>query len=85
MVWGEAMSIAVNDVENAALELDPERRARLALRLIDSLDSSKRLSKEEIERLWLEEAEERLRQLESGEVQAVPSDRVFADARKHLK
>jgi hypothetical protein len=79
------MSIAVNDVENAALELDPERRARLALRLIDSLDSSQRLSKDEIERLWLEEAEERLRQLESGEAQAVSADRVFADARKHLK
>ena len=79
------MSTVVNDIENAALELDPEHRARLALRLIDSLDSNQRLSKEEIERLWLEEAEERLRQLESGEVQAVPANKVFADARKRLR
>ncbi len=79
------MSTAVNDIENAALELDPEHRARLALRLIDSLDSNQRLSKDEIERLWLVEAEERLRQLESGEVQAVPANEVFAEARNSLK
>ena len=79
------MSTAVNDVEAAALELDPERRARLAVRLIDSLDANQRLSKEEIERLWLQEAEERLRQLENGEAQPVPADQVFAEAREHLK
>ena len=79
------MSTAVSDVETAALELDPEHRARLAVRLIDSLDGNQHLTKEEVERLWMQEAEERLNQLETGEVQSIPADRVFADARTHLK
>jgi hypothetical protein len=85
MEAGDAMSTAVNDIESAALDLEPERRARLAVRLIDSLDANQRLSKDEIERIWLQEAEERLRQLESGETQPIPADQVFAEARKHLK
>ena len=85
MDTGEVMSTAVKNVESAALELDPEHRARLAVRLIDSLDRNQELSKDEVERLWMQEAEERLRQLESGEVQPIPADHVFADARKHLK
>jgi hypothetical protein len=85
MGWGVAMSSVINDIESAALDLDPEHRARLAVRLIESLDSSKTLSPEEIELLWMHEAEERLRQLETGAAEPLSSEQVFAEARRHLK
>jgi hypothetical protein len=78
------MSTVVIDVESAALELAPERRARLVVRLLESLDTEPSLSREEVERLWLQEAEERLRQLERGEAAPVPAEQVFARARKNL-
>ena len=79
------MNTAANDIATAALDLDPEHRARLAVQLIESLDKDVSLTEEEIERLWMEEAHERLRQLEHGEVQAIPADQVFAEARNRLK
>ena len=79
------MSTTIKDVESVALQLAPELRARLAVKLIESLERSQGLSSEQIERLWLEEAEERLRQLESGEVEPIPAQRVFENARDALK
>jgi hypothetical protein len=74
-----------SDIEAAALELDPHRRAQLALRLIESLDRDEHLSQDEVEQLWLEEAEERLRLMESGESESIPAEQVFEDARRSLK
>ncbi|HMB54565.1 MAG TPA: addiction module protein [Thermoanaerobaculia bacterium] len=67
------------DLETAALRLEPTRRARLALRLIESLDAAARekLDEEEIERLWLREAQERMRQIDAGEVELIPADEVL--------
>jgi hypothetical protein len=73
------------DVEAAALELEPTRRARLALRLIESLDHDERLSPEEVERLWLKEGEERLRLMESGETESIPAQKAHEEARSRLK
>ena len=74
-----------SDIEAAALDLEPNRRARLALRLIESLDRDEGLSQEEVEQLWLEEAEERLRLMESGESEPIPAEQVFEDVRRSLK
>ena len=46
----------IEDLEVAALRLDPKSRARLAERLLESLES---LSPEENARIWAEEAQRR--------------------------
>ncbi len=69
------------DLESEALRLPPEQRARLAERLISSLESE---PDARVEELWLAEAERRLDDLESGRVQGVPADEVIADARSKL-
>ena len=69
------------DLEAAALRLDPKGRARLAGRLLDSLDS---LSSEENDRIWAEEAQRRENALESGELSSRSADDVFRDARARI-
>ena len=48
--------MSIDELEAEALKLGPQARARLAERLLDSLES---LSPEENEQMWLEEAERR--------------------------
>ena len=48
--------MSIEDIEAEALKLDPRARARLAEKLLESLET---LSDEENERLWAEEAERR--------------------------
>jgi putative addiction module component (TIGR02574 family) len=69
-------------LEAKALKLPPEQRARLAERLISSLDQA---SDPESEQLWVQEAERRLEELESGRVEAVPAERVIENARSSLR
>ena len=69
------------DLEAAAQRLDPKGRARLAGRLLDSLDS---LSSEENDRIWAEEAQRRENALESGELSSRSADDVFRDARARI-
>ena len=78
-VYGSAMSI--EDLEAAALSLDPKDRAHLARRLLVSLES---LSSEENEHIWAEEAERRDKALDSGSLASRPSEAVFRDARARL-
>ncbi|MFP3940979.1 MAG: addiction module protein [Acidobacteriota bacterium] len=56
-----------------ALGLEVRERAKLAERLLDSLDG---LSEDEIEALWAEEAERRLQDLRGGRVRGVSAERV---------
>ncbi len=65
------------ELEREALNLDVKKRARLAQRLLASLD---RLSPAEAEALWAEEAERRLAAYDRGELAAVPSEEVLAEA-----
>lgn len=69
------------EVETEALKLSPEDRARIARRLLDSL---KVLSETEIETLWLDEAERREQELDSGAARAIPADEVMREARARL-
>jgi hypothetical protein len=50
------MGHSLSEVEKDALRLSPEDRARLAVRLISSLEESAE-SPEEIEKLWMAKAE----------------------------
>ena len=68
------MSDPARDVESKALKLPARARARLAVRLIDSLDPE---IDPDCEALWLKEAERRLRELQSGAVAGIPAKEVL--------
>ncbi len=63
-----------------ALLLPDKERARMAERLISSLDPPAETSAE-IERAWQDEIERRLSQIDSGEVQCVPWEQVRDELR----
>ncbi len=69
-------------LEKHALQLPAADRAKLAHKLLESLDT---LSDAEREQLWLAEAGRRAAQIDSGEVQLVPGQEVARKARALLK
>jgi len=69
-------------VTQQALDLDLKDRARLAERLLESLDG---VSEEEIQELWLDEAERRIKEYRAGRMEAVVSDQVFREAEDLLR
>lgn len=70
------MASLVDELEALALKLSPEERADLADRLWISV-----ASKEEVETAWAEEIERRVRELEAGEVETIPHEKVIAELR----
>jgi putative addiction module component (TIGR02574 family) len=77
------MAQSLADIEDDALKLSEEDRARLAVRLLASLEEEVE-SPEEIEKLWLAEAERRFQELRDGVVQGVPARDVFVQLRAKL-
>ena len=78
------MAHSLAQIEGEALGLGAEDRARLALRLLTSLEEQAAESPEEIEKLWIAEAERRFQELRDGVVQGIPAGEVFAELRKKL-
>ena len=72
--------MSVQELEAALLKLPNQERARLAEVLINSLDEEN-----EIAQAWTDEAERRLGELRSGEVQGVPAEEVFARIRARIQ
>jgi putative addiction module component (TIGR02574 family) len=77
------MAHSLAEIEDDALSLSEEDRARLAVRLLTSLEEEVE-SPEEIEKLWLAEAERRFQELRDGVVQGVPARDVFVQLRAKL-
>ncbi len=73
--------MGIEELETEVLKLDPRTRARLAERLLQSLET---LSDTENEKLWADEAARRLEELETGTVAARPVDEVLRNARTQL-
>lgn len=71
----------LEDLEAAVLQLEPQSRARLAERLLESLDN---LTPEENARIWAEEATRRDEALSAGTLTSRAADQVFRDARARL-
>lgn len=59
-----------------ALSLSPEERVELIEKLAASLDSA---SREKIDQLWADEAEDRLNAYDEGKIKAVPAKEVFGN------
>ncbi len=74
--------MSIDDLEAEVLKLDPQARARLAKRLLESLET---LSDEENERLWAEEADRRDVDWDSGPGAGRPAGDVLRDAQAKLK
>ena len=74
------MPQSLPEIEKNALQLSAEDRARLAVRLLSSLEETTE-SPEEIEKLWIAEAERRFQELRDGVVQGIPAQDVFAELR----
>ena len=76
------MTMTIEQLESEALNLPVASRARLVQRLLASLE---RVSTQENERLWAEEAERRYQELLKNPAQARDAETVFADIRASLK
>ena len=74
------MAHSLPEIEKDALRLPAEDRARLAVRLLSSLEKTTE-SPEEIEKLWIAEGERRFQELRDRVVQGIPAREVFAELR----
>ena len=61
----------IGALEKEVLALPLEDRARLAERLLESLDNP---SEQETEQLWLDEAERRVEEIDEGKVKLISSE-----------
>jgi putative addiction module component (TIGR02574 family) len=73
----EVAGVTIDELMREALALDPQGRAHLAHRLLDSLDE---LTEAELEQLWLAEAARRDAAIDAG-APTFPADEVLARAR----
>jgi hypothetical protein len=74
--------MSIDELEAEALKLDPKARAKLAGKLLESLEN---LSDAENAQLWSEEAGRRAAQLHRDPTAGRPADEVFRDAHSDLK
>jgi putative addiction module component (TIGR02574 family) len=79
---GNRMSTALKKIEDDALKLSARSRARLAERLIMSLEGA---VEPLAEQAWLDEIERRSVELKSGKVTGTPAGKVFKKARAALR
>lgn len=72
----------IQELEAEALKLDPKARARLAGKLLSSLEE---LSEEEVTQLWAEEAQRRDAQMDADPDSELPAEDVLRDAWSSFK
>ena len=76
------MTAAAIRLAEQVLSLPCEDRIYLVDKLLQSLNAP---TQEDIERLWAEEAERRIDELDSGKVKPIPGEQVFTEIRKRLR
>jgi hypothetical protein len=69
------------DLIKEALKLDARERASMAGQLLESLDD---LSADEVDRLWLDEAQRRDVSVHEGKLSSVPAPQVIAELKAVL-
>ena len=74
--------MSIKELEAEALKLDPKSRARLAGKLLQSLEN---LSEEENARLWAEEAHRRVVEMDTQPDSGASAKEVFREALSKLK
>jgi len=68
-------------LEEQAAQLPHRERARLALRLLESLDPGQ---DEDVDELWLDEAQRRLREYDRGATQARDAEEAISEIERQL-
>ena len=76
------MPVISKKVFDEALSLPAEARMSLVEKLLSSLNLPTR---PEIDRLWAEEAERRIAQIDKREIRLVPGKKVFSNIRKKYR
>jgi putative addiction module component (TIGR02574 family) len=76
---------SLNRLEEQALQLSVRDRARLAHRLLESLDEGAAEDPVEVERAWKKEIERRVADFDAGGNELVPSEDVLREARAKLR
>ncbi len=76
------MTAIANKVFDEALSLPSDERVSLVEKLLTSLNLP---IQAEIDRLWVEEAERRVSQIERGDVELISGDEVFAKIRRKYR
>ena len=76
------MASPARQIESKAMKLSPRERARLAERLISSLDDE---ADEDAEAVWIREGERRLDELGVGKVKGRPAAAVLRRARAAMR
>ena len=71
----------IEDLEATVLQLDPKARARLATKLLRSLEE---FSDEELVQVWAEEAQRRDAEMEADPNAEIPAEQAFREARARL-
>jgi putative addiction module component (TIGR02574 family) len=71
-------------LEDDALGLPANERARLARRLLESLDEEIE-DPAEVERSWETQIQRRLDEYRAGKVQTTPAAAVFSEARRRIR
>ncbi|MBD3789676.1 MAG: addiction module protein [Campylobacterales bacterium] len=66
--------MSINDILQQALQLKANERSKLVDELLKSLDKPD----EEIEKIWADEAQKRLKAYREGKLKTVPMQEVFA-------
>ncbi len=74
--------MTTKELESQALKLEPKARARLASKLLESLEN---LSEEENLALWAEEAQSRDEAMDRGADSGKLAEMVFRDAESGLR
>lgn len=73
--------LLVEEVESAALHLPRDARARIAERLISSLEPADTRH----DALWATEIRDRVRAFKAGELKAIPIEQALAEAEELLR
>lgn len=77
--------MTIEQLERQLLELPADERARIARRLIESLDDpTDEVDEEAVETAWKVEIERRIEQMDRGEVEMIPAEEVFAKIRERF-
>lgn len=80
------MSQSQESIEKQALNLPRGERAQIALHLLDSLEQGEpSVSRDAIERAWVEESVRRLEAYRRGEMEAYSAEEVIAELEKSAK
>jgi len=69
--------MSIQELEAEVLKLDPKARARLAGKLLNSLEE---LSEEEVTQLWAKEAQRRDAQMDTDPDSELPAEDVLREA-----